>query len=56
MREIIKLLFKNVRYFELESKMLEIKCINVKNFGMYCHARMHSLIHDGQLQPCQSCF
>jgi len=35
MKEITKLLFMNVRYFELEPKMLEIKCINVKDFEAY---------------------
>ncbi len=29
MKEITKILFKNVRYFELEPKILEIKCINI---------------------------
>jgi hypothetical protein len=35
MKEITKLLFKSVRYFELEPKMLEIKCINIKKIGVY---------------------
>ncbi len=35
MKQNTKLLFKNVKYFELEPKMLEIKCINIKNFEVY---------------------
>jgi hypothetical protein len=35
MKDIVKLLFMNVRYYELEPKMLEIKCIDVKKIKMY---------------------
>lgn len=36
MKEITKLLFKNVRYFELEPKFFEIKCINIKKIKLKC--------------------